>query len=145
MFTVKRHKIVNAVFFILFVIYAVSPLTISLKESKKYLTDENIFTTKNVAIFFIDFMYQLGANDNDNENSQPEDENIIVKKKRAVIRKFDKTTIAKAAHISHIVSVELFTFSEQPHIEIAFTDHDISPKPLKDFHPLFSGVSPPIA
>lgn len=147
MFTLKIHKIVNAAFFILFFIYAVSPLTTPLKESKKYLTEEKIFKTKDVAIFFIDFLYQLGAKDNDNENSQPEDENIIVKKKRAVIRKFDKATIAKATHISHMGSVKLFAFYEQQNVEVIpidHIDHKTHQKALKGFLPLYSGLSPPI-
>ena len=144
MFTLKIHKIVNAVFFILFFIYAVSPLTTPLKESKKYLTEEETFKTKDVAIFFIDFLYQLGAEDDDKENSQPENENVIVKKKRAVIRKFDKATIAKAAHISHTGSVKLFAFYEQQNVEVIPIDHKTHQKALKGFLPLYSGLSPPI-
>lgn len=144
MFTGKRHKIVNAVFFILFFIYAVSPLTTPLKESKKYLAEEKTFHAKDVAIFFIDFLHQLGAEDNDVENSQPEVENVIVKKKRAVIRKFDKTSLVITAIVSHIVPIDLFAFPRQPNIEIAFAVHKTNTKAFKGFLPLYSGLSPPI-
>ena len=59
MFTLKIHKIGNAVFFILFFIYAVSPLTTPLKESRKYLAKKETFKAKDVAIFFIDFFIRL--------------------------------------------------------------------------------------
>ena len=99
-----------------------------------------------MAIFFIDFLYKVAIEDDDKESGQPEDENVIVKKKRTVIRKFDKATISKVAHISHMVSVELFAFYEQQNVEVIPIDNKThqKKKAFKGFLPLYSGLSPPI-
>jgi len=147
MFTFRKHKIFNAALFILFFIYAVSPLTSSFDRSKKYLRGESTFRAKDVSIFFVDFLYHVISKGDDAESGQPDDENanIIVKKKRALTRKLDKTSLVITAIVSHIVPMDLFAFSGQPNIEIAFADHKTNTKTFKGFLPLYSGLSPPIA
>jgi len=143
MFTGKRHKIVNAVFFILFFIYTVSPLTSSFDKSKKYLSDESTFRAKDVSIFLVDFMCELVTTGDDVDSNEPEDENIIIKKKRGVLKGFERIEPLKSATISHETLVDMFPHN-YPHADFIIKDHKNNSKAFKGFLPLYSGVSPPI-
>lgn len=143
MFTGKRHKIVNAVFFILFFIYTVSPLTSSFDKSKKYLRDEGTFRAKDVSIFLVDFMYELITTGDDADSNEPEDKNIIIKKKRAVLKEFKSIEPLKFTVIPYKILNDLFAY-DYPHVDSRRKDHKSNSKAFKGFLPLYSGVSPPI-
>lgn len=143
MFIFKRHKILNAVLFILFFIYAVSPLTSSIDRSKKYLRGESTFRAKDVSILLVDFMYQLVTTGDDADSNDSEDNNIIIKKKRAVLRGFEKIEPLKSAVISYKILNDLFEY-DYPHADFKIKDHKSNSKAFKGFLPLYSGVSPPL-
>lgn len=143
MFTFKKHKIFNAALFILFFIYAVSPLTSSFDRSKKYLRGESTFRAKDVSIFLVDFMCELITTGDDADSNEPEDENVIIKKKRAVLKGFKSIEPLKFTAISYKILNDLLVY-DYPHADFRRKDHKSNSKAFKGFLPLYSGVSPPI-
>lgn len=146
MLTFKRHKIINSILVFLFVVYASSPLITPLGSPKGYLTDEPFFRVKDVAIFYVDLFIQLAMDNDDTDSSQPGDESVIVKRKRAVIKKFDEIEPQKEPSVIWPgASNDVFAVTPCDYISSDLEkDYQVNSKAFKGFRPLHSGVSPPL-
>jgi hypothetical protein len=138
--TFYRHRALNFIFLIAFIVYAISPVFFHLQEESDFLPGERGDERIVKKMFVVDFLFNSFLSHDCGAADEAGDAYVLVKKRRVVLKRLDSVTPPADVLLCEIPD----DASDVPIVDFVRVDHKANPKESKGFLPKYSGLSPPV-